>query len=106
MRAAMLLSVVALAACTNAVPIDDYPCPDGGTQLTYETFGREFLETNCNRCHSAGDGLRHGAPESYRFDTLDDVHAHRDRIFVRAAATKGPRLDTAVMANESTTDKP
>lgn len=80
--------VTVLAACTaNATPIEDYPCPEGGTQLTYESFGARFLDDNCNRCHSAGEGLRHGAPESFRFDSLDDVHRHAARIFVRAATT-------------------
>jgi len=85
MRAALVLLVAACAA--NATPIEDYPCPDGGTQLTYESFGARFFADNCDRCHSSGEGHRHGAPESVRFDTLDDVHRHADRIFVRAATT-------------------
>ena len=28
-----------------------------------------------------------GAPESYRFETIEDVRDRRDRIFVRAAAS-------------------
>lgn len=81
-----LLLLLALAACDPPpMTIDEYSCPQTGTQLTYDNFGAEFLDARCNRCHSAEAGDRHGAPESYRFDTLDDVHAHRDRIFVRAA---------------------
>ncbi|HTL35260.1 MAG TPA: hypothetical protein VL326_19160 [Kofleriaceae bacterium] len=82
-----LLLACLLGCAANATPIEDYPCPDGGTQLTYESFGARFLDDNCNRCHSAGDGHRHGAPESFRFDTLDDVQRHADRIFIRAATT-------------------
>ncbi len=83
---ALLLSLAAGCAA-NAMPIDDYPCPPEGTQLTYESFGKTFLDTYCNRCHNASEGHRSGAPESYRFDTLGDVHEHRDRIFIRAAAS-------------------
>ena len=80
--------VAALAGCAaQAMPIEDYPCPEQGTQLTYESFGRTFMAEHCDECHSAGDGHRHGAPSSYRFDTLADVRAHKDRIFVRAAAS-------------------
>jgi uncharacterized membrane protein len=82
------IALVLLAGCAvNAMPIEDYPCRPQGTQLTYDSFGREFLDTHCNRCHNASEGHRSGAPESYRFETLEDVHAHRERIFVRAAAS-------------------
>lgn len=78
---------VLLAACAEpVVELEDYPCTDDPA-LTYESFGRAFLAEHCDRCHSAGPGLRHGAPEGYRFDTLDDVRRHRARIFARAATT-------------------
>lgn len=89
LRASLLMAllVTLVAGCAaNAMPIEDYPCPPAGTQLTYESFGRTMLSAHCNHCHNAGEGQRHGAPESYRFDTLDDVRTHRDRIFIRAAA--------------------
>ena len=80
------LAFVLLAACDPApVTIDQYPCPSTGTTLTYARFGAQFLSTYCNGCHSAPDGGRHGAPDSFRFDTLDEVHQHAARIFVRAA---------------------
>jgi len=73
-----------LVACDPApVTIDEMPCD--GTTLTYESFGAAFMAQNCNTCHSADAGNRHGAPASFTFDTLDEVHAHKDRIFVRAA---------------------
>ena len=84
MRALLLV----LVACADApLPIEDYPCPPSGTQLTYESFGRTFLSAHCNHCHNATESKRAGAPESYRFDTLDDVRSHRARIFVRSAAS-------------------
>jgi uncharacterized membrane protein len=84
---AALLALVLVACGEPPLPIEDYPCPPEGTDLTYESFGRAFLSTHCNHCHNASEGKRHGAPESYRFDTLADVHAHRARIFVRSAAS-------------------
>ena len=29
-----------------------FTCPEGGTPLRWEGFGRSFFEENCNRCHS------------------------------------------------------
>ena len=78
--------LLALCACDPApMTMDQFPCPPQGTQLTYDSFGRGFLDAHCNSCHSAEAGARNGAPESFRFDTLDEVHAHAARIFVRAA---------------------
>ena len=85
MRSLVLIFVI---ACADApVPIDDYACPPEGTQLTYETFGKQFLGVHCNDCHNASEAHRHGAPESFRFESVDDVRKHADRIFVRAATT-------------------
>jgi hypothetical protein len=83
MRSALL---VLLVACDPApVTIDQMSCPPEGTTLTYDNFGSSFLQGNCNTCHSADYAARHGAPDGFRFDTLDDVHLHAARIFVRAA---------------------
>lgn len=86
--AGALIAAAALAGsgCT-VVTLDDYPCPPGGTTLTYQSFGSQFMAFYCNRCHSAPDGERNGAPDDYVFDTHAGVLAHRDRIFVRAADT-------------------
>jgi hypothetical protein len=78
--------LVVLVACDPApVPIDQWPCPSSGTPMTYDNFGFDFFAGNCNVCHSAEGDARQGAPEAFRFDTLDNVHAHAARIFVRAA---------------------
>jgi uncharacterized membrane protein len=81
-------ALLALVAACGAAPleIEEVPCPEAGTALTYDGFGRGFLASHCNTCHTAG---RSGAPASYRFDTLEDVRRHRARIFVRAA---GPNV--------------
>ena len=76
-----------LAACASEpMAIDDMTCPPAGTTLTYDNFGADFLGSYCNHCHA---DAREGAPSSYKFNSLADVDAHRDRIFIRAA---GPNV--------------
>jgi hypothetical protein len=84
MRAVLLLVLV--ACVEKPLPIEDMPCPTSGTTLTYDNFGAQFMADHCNSCHSSA---RNGAPVGYRFDTLDEVLEHRDRIFIRAA---GPNV--------------
>lgn len=77
------LFFVALAACADApMEIDDMACPTQGTQLTYASFGQEFVGEFCNSCHSTSKA---GAPGAYKFDTLEDIQKHKARIFIRAA---------------------
>ncbi len=81
------LVTLLLAGCFEApMPIDDATCPPAGTPLTYDNFGADFMAAHCNSCHSTGIS---GAPRAYRFDTRDEVLAHKDRIFIRAA---GPNV--------------
>lgn len=64
------------------------PCP-AGTALTYESFGRQFFDNYCLRCHSAklAGKDRGGAPQGMNFDTLDLITAHKDAIWHMAADT-------------------
>jgi uncharacterized membrane protein len=89
-RAVATLLAIAITAATsscNVVELSDYPCPSGGTKLTYDNFGIVFMAQNCNTCHSAPDGQRSGAPDDVRFDTHAEVIQWKDRIFARAADT-------------------
>jgi uncharacterized membrane protein len=80
------LVAVIVAACDPApVSIDQHPCPPGGTDLTYANFGAAFVAAYCETCHAASGDARDGAPDSFRFDTLDEIHQHAGRIFIRAA---------------------
>lgn len=79
------LWLCAVIGCVEPATIDGAPCPPGGTTLTYDNFGRPFLDANCQWCHASTVTDRHGAPDFVTFDTQDDVHARLDRIFVRAA---------------------
>jgi uncharacterized membrane protein len=89
MRTLARTAAIALASLLSGCiyeSIDQHPCPDGGTSLTYANFGEPFMAQYCNRCHSASAVDRHGAPGEFIFDTNQQIQRHRDRIFVRAAA--------------------
>jgi len=72
-------------------------CPTTST-LTYETFGKQFADTYCVKCHdSAKTGRdRNDAPLDDNFDTLAGLRAVPDgELDVEAAA--GPkRVNTAM----------
>ncbi len=74
------------AACSKDTTIDEYECPNGGTALTYDNFGKGFLDAHCQKCHGKPTSDRNGAPASFDFHTEEDARIHRDRIFARAAA--------------------
>ena len=84
--AALVGGLLLLGGCKPETSIDQYPCPDGGTKLTYASFGEPYLAQNCQTCHGQASGDRKGAPAGYDFGTLAEVHQHKDRIFARAAA--------------------
>jgi len=65
----------ALGALTGAT------CPDRST-LTYETFGRNFMESYCTRCHSStlSGEERRGAPLYHDFDTPIGIQGVADHI--------------------------
>src|SRR6185437_3207642 len=87
----ILAALVAVAGLVvvgcNVVSIDQWPCPSGGTTLTYENFGGAFFASYCNSCHSAPDGQRNGAPDDEVFGTLAQIRAHKDLIFINSATT-------------------
>ncbi len=91
LKTACVLLLAAVAAFSTAscseLSLDQWPCPKGGTTLTYANFGGGFFASYCNSCHSAPDGQRNGAPDDETFGTLADIRAHKDLIFLNAAAT-------------------
>jgi uncharacterized membrane protein len=82
----LALLLIVVAACAKETTIDEYPCPQGGTKLTYDNFGKAFVDSNCQTCHGQPSADRNGAPGSFDFGTLDAIRGHKDRIFARAAA--------------------
>jgi len=77
------------------------PCPMDST-LSYESFGRNFFDLYCLRCHSAArEGIeRGGAPPSANFDALDAISARKDAIWSMAAD------DNALMPAAGTAPSP
>ncbi len=79
--------VWALAGCSSGpwVPTPTgATCPPEGTTLTYENFGKPFMEAYCTRCHSSElhGADRMGAPIYHDFDSkigILNVAAHVDR---------------------------
>src|SRR5580700_5679655 len=82
-----MLAIAALSPGCNLVTLDEYPCPKGGTNLTYANFGKGYFEAYCNSCHSAPDGQRNGAPDDEVFNTVEEIREHASVIFVNAATT-------------------
>ena len=74
-------AALVLGACQVGTPIQDHPCPPGGTTLTYDDFGQPFFETWCIRCHGGPNGY-----SSRSFTTVESIRSQADRIFINAAA--------------------
>ena len=63
-------------------PPTETPCPPGGTTLTYNNFGKPFMETYCTKCHHSDltGAARMGAPSFHDFDTLFGIKAVSNHI--------------------------
>jgi mono/diheme cytochrome c family protein len=84
------------------LPLDGPPCPEGGTSLSHEGFGRPFLETHCTRCHSkdlSGEA-RNGAPPGLDWDVLETVRENAALIRDQVLRGKMPPSGTVVSAAE------
>ena len=83
---AVLAALAAICVGCKETTLDERPCPPSGTELTYENFGRGFMNDHCQRCHGVASSERNGAPSGYDFASVDDVRKYKERIFSRAAA--------------------
>lgn len=94
----MSLSVLSLIALLGGCSGDDHDdehegvptqstCPTGST-LSYESFGKGFMESYCTRCHSSTKtgSARQGAPVGHDFDSLAGILAVAEHIDEHAAA--------------------
>jgi hypothetical protein len=86
LAALALFLLIGLGGCGPARTLESYPCPDGGTSLTYSNFGKNFLDRYCQTCHASDAPDRKGAPSAYSFGDPESVQRHRVRIFERSAA--------------------
>ena len=76
---------LAAAGCSDPPPLFGPPtqseCPPGST-LTWDSFGRAFMEDHCTGCHHSelrGEA-RQGAPSFHDFDTVYGVRAVDDHV--------------------------
>lgn len=62
-------------------PPTESTCPPSST-LTYETFGKKFMEDYCTRCHSSTlvGAARQGAPSFHDFDFVEGIRPLADHI--------------------------
>ena len=92
------------AGCGESVPLFGPPteasCPDNSV-LTYENFGKQFMERYCTRCHAVAltGAQRHGAPSFHDFDTIFGVRAVADHVDETTAS--GPAATNTSMPPDS-----
>ena len=78
-------------------PPTESVCPPGGTTLTYNNFGKQFVESYCTKCHATdkvGDA-REGAPKGHDFDNLGGIKGVSEHIDEVAAS--GPAATNETM---------
>jgi uncharacterized membrane protein len=104
MRSARRLAMLVVLAGCGGEPLFGPPtqsvCPEGST-LTYESFGKPFMETYCTSCHSSelSGTMRNGAPRFHDFDTLVGIRAVANHIDETTAA--GPNATNEGMPPEA-----
>ncbi len=101
--AASLLASAAAPGCSDPPlfgPPTESVCPTTST-LTYDNFGKPFVETYCTDCHSSQltGAARMGAPSFHDFDTLFGIKAVSDHIDETAAS--GPASTNSSMPPRS-----
>lgn len=81
-RAILFVALVgsALAASCGWEEMADYPCPPGGTTLTYDNFGKQFFAGYCVTCHGGPNGY-----SSRSFTDVATIRAQAADIFRNAA---------------------
>jgi cytochrome c5 len=92
-RLASIALVLGLAACGSEGrtsifgPPTGSECPPSST-LTYDNFGRKFMEDYCTVCHHSDltGTARMGAPSFHDFDTIFGIRAVDDHIDETTAA--------------------
>jgi len=85
-----LFAVVALVAfgCSSTFEsFEERLCPSEGSELTYESFGKGFMNSWCQSCHGSTAADRFGAPGEFIFDTVEQIRQHKERIYVRSAGS-------------------
>ena len=100
--ACVTFALFALSSCGDDKESDSggpsgATCPDDSS-LTYETFGRAFMEDYCTRCHSTAlpGAARNGAPSDHNFDTLEAIKDTEAEHLDEEAAAGPDHVNTAM----------
>jgi hypothetical protein len=97
----MRLLLLLLVGCAEQpMELGDMACPTSGTTLTYDNFGRDFMERYCTWCHDSAlpRSMRNGAPVFHDFDKLTGVRQVLDHIDEEAGF--GPNARNTFMPGE------
>ncbi len=78
--AAWALSAL-IGGCVDVDEMADNPCPPQGSQLTWDNFGKSFMDQWCVQCHGGPNGY-----SSRALNSREAVQANLQRVFVNAAA--------------------
>lgn len=78
--ALFVVMIAAAAAACSWEDMSSYPCPQGGTTLTYDNFAKPFFDGYCVRCHGGPNGY-----SSRSFTDVDTIRAQAADIFRNAA---------------------
>lgn len=73
------------SACGPSDEFEEAICPEEGTDLTYENFGKTFMDRHCQYCHGSWVEERRGAPGAYTFDDHDSIIDQAEHIYNRSA---------------------
>ena len=77
--------LLASSGCGLFPELSSSTCPPGGTDLTFDDFGKPFLDKYCNYCHGADVLDRQSAPPAYVFEKPEQIEKWADRIYIRSA---------------------
>jgi cytochrome c5 len=80
-------------------PATESKCPSVQT-LTYDNFGRGFIQTYCARCHASTvtGAARKGAPADHTFDDIHEIRGLAHHIDQYAAS--GPAATNTAMPKD------
>jgi uncharacterized membrane protein len=76
--------------------------------LTYDSFGKDFMDTYCASCHakSVTGGQRQGAPPEDVFDTLAQIQADKDEVQMQVKTKVMPfKLPNVAQPTQAERDK-
>lgn len=106
-----LATALCLTACNNGGQDDEAvnsgaTCPPDST-LTYESFGRAFMDKYCVACHASTlqGKSRQGAPSDHDFDSLEAVR-ETEAGHIDESAAAGPARVNDTMPPDSFQPQP